>query len=127
MYQIQIIGNLTRDAGVKNFNGSNFIEGSVAVNRKVNGTEYTDYIDFTLTSDRGTIFPYLTKGKKIFIQGLPRMRAYISDRDRQPHASMSVMVDRIELLGSSSDNQAGQSNNNSPQTSNQQGNDGGIF
>lgn len=122
MYQIQAIGNLTRDAGIKNFNGSNFIEGSIAVNRKVNGVEYTDYIDFTLSSDRGTIFPYLTKGKKIFIQGLPRMRAYISDRDRQPHASMSVMVDRIELLGSSSDEKSSTATSTTPQTSQQQSN-----
>lgn len=127
MYQIQVIGNLTRDAGIKNFNGSNFIEGSVAVNRKVNGVEYTDYIDFTLTSDRGTIFPYLTKGKKIFIQGLPRMRAYISERDRQPHASMSVMVDRIELLGSSSDEKTSSSTSTPPQTSQQQGNSAEPF
>lgn len=119
MYQVQLIGNITRDAGIKNFNGSNFIEFSVAVNRKVNNVEYTDYIDCTLTSDRGAVFPYLLKGKKVYIQGVPRMRAYISKTDNQPHASMSVMVDRLELLSGGNNDQSQTNNSQSPQNSNQ--------
>lgn len=118
MYQVQLIGNITRDAGIKNFNGSNFIEFSVAVNRKVNSVEYTDFIDCTLTSDRGAVFPYLLKGKKVYIQGVPRLRAYISKTDNLPHASMSVMVDRLELLSGGNDNNTQKADNQPPQTSN---------
>ena len=127
MYQLQAIGNLTRDAGIKNFNGSNFIEFSIAVNRKVRDQEYTDYIDCTLTADRGTIFPYLTKGKKIFIQGVPRLRAYISTQTNQPCAGMSVMVDRIELLSPAENAQRQNQPSSSPQTTQSPGQEGMPF
>lgn len=99
MLQLQVIGNLTADSEVKTMNGVNVITFSVACNRKVAGREFTDYIDCTLNQERAAIFPYLLKGKKVYVQGLPRMRAYIN-RDGKPMAGLSLMIDRLELLSS---------------------------
>lgn len=115
MLRLQVIGRLTRDAGVKSFNGTNFMEFSVAVNRKVNGREFTDFIDCTWSADRGSIFPYLLKGKQVFVEGLPRWNCYQSNKDGRYYAGVNLMVDRLELLGDSQQQQQQQPQQNPPQ------------
>lgn len=115
MLRLQVIGRLTRDAGVKSFNGSNFMEFSVAVNRKVNGREFTDYIDCTWSADRGAVFPYLLKGKQVYVEGLPRWNAYQSNRDGKFYAGITLMVDRLELLGDTTNPQQQQTPQQTPQ------------
>lgn len=116
MLKLTLIGRLTRDAGVKSFNGNNFMEFSVAVNRKVNGKEFTEFIDCTWSADRGSIFPYLLKGKQVYIEGLPRWNTYQSNRDGQFRVGINLMIDRLELLGDAQTQTRGEAPAPAPKT-----------
>lgn len=100
LYQVQAIGNLTNDLVRKEISGKVFGTCSIAINRKQNssGVETTVYIDLLIPDNFSGVFPYLTKGKKVFVQGTPRLRAYTS-RDGVLKASMSILCRQVELLG----------------------------
>ncbi|MET7253439.1 single-stranded DNA-binding protein [Dyadobacter fermentans] len=101
MKQIQIIGNLGRDAKLVNSNGSEFISFSVAVNddyTNMNGEriERTDW--FSVTTRNLAILQYLTKGAKVFVQGPIRAKPFAKE-DGTTIVDINISANWIQLLG----------------------------
>ena len=101
MNNIQIIGNIGKDAEIKTTpNGKRYISFSVATNEKVNGEKQTTWFNCTKwlqPTDNGTVANYIKKGGQIFASGKVSARVYESK------AYLEVNVATIELIGSAQD------------------------
>lgn len=108
MIKLQIIGNLGRDCEVKDINGRNVINFSVAHTEKFkdsagNLQSRTTWVDCAYWSDRTAIAPYLLKGQLVFAEGSPEADAY-TNRDGKAAATLRLRVRDIQLLGGKTDN-----------------------
>ncbi len=97
------IGNLTRDEEV-NYTPGGMAVGkfSIAVNRRVKkGQEWTDevnYFDVSLFGKQAeSLKPYLTKGKKVAIDGYLKQDRW--EKDGQKHSAVKIVANDIQLLG----------------------------
>ena len=109
MKQIQIIGNLGRDASLYNGNGNEFVTFSVGVSERWkdnNGqpVERTDW--FSVITKNKALLPYLKKGTKVFVQGKLTSKPYRHEQTGQYSVDMSVNANGIELLSAASNGQA---------------------
>lgn len=109
MLEQQVIGNLGKDAELKNLNGSNVINFSVAHTEKWtanDGTkkEKTVWVDCAYWTDKTGIVPYLKKGTQVYVSGQPDVRAW-NDQQGDARASLTLRVMRIHLLGSKPEGQ----------------------
>ena len=104
MKKISIIGNVTNDAEVRNFEGSkSVINFDVAVNERFkdkNGQkqERTSYIRCAMWRDATTIAQYITKGTKLYVEGSPDADAYIN-KEGKAVGNIKINVREIEFLG----------------------------
>lgn len=102
MQKIMIIGNLAADAVRHAANGSDFITFRVGVTEKskINGetTDLTTWYNCNVNRPDAGYVPYLTKGKKVFVQGRPRYTIYDSAVYRCKMIDVTIYVDAIELL-----------------------------
>lgn len=108
MLQLSVIGNLGRDAEVKETNGRKYVSFTVAhsdVFTDSNGQrhENTQWVSCILNGDGGSLLQYLTKGKKVYVSGDGSARVYSSKVQRQMVAGLDLNVRVIELIGGSSD------------------------
>ncbi len=107
MNRLQVIGNLTADAEVKEANGKKAINFSLATNEKykdANGTiiEKTYYYGCTIWRDSNVnISEYLTKGTKVYVEGKPESEAY-KDKNGDIKGAIKINVSNIELIGGGS-------------------------
>lgn len=107
MQQIIILGNIGRDAVIRETNGSRAISFSVAVNesyKAANGSkiENTSWYDCTIWREgqqSGKVADYLKRGQQVLIQGKPTVRSYQSQKDGKWYAAMEIRVDKCELVG----------------------------
>ena len=105
MKKISIIGNVTKDAEVRAFEGGrSVINFDVAVNERYkdkNGqkVERTSYIRCALWREVTTIAQYITKGTKIYVEGSPDADAYIN-KDGKAVGNLKINVRELEFLGS---------------------------
>ena len=106
MLTIALIGNITRDAVVKDFNGNQYAAFTVAVNRR--GSENADFIDVLKYGDNANLMPYLRKGTKVYVGGKLSVSAYIGKNDGQAHANTTVWCNDLELVGGSQNQQGAQ-------------------
>lgn len=112
MIKLQVIGNVGRDADVKEINGRRAINFSVAHNRKYktqDGTEVesTVWVGCTIWRDakQGTeIAKHLTMGTRVFVEGVPGVQLY-KNKEGQHSASIQLQVTNIELLGGRKENE----------------------
>lgn len=120
MIKLQVIGNLGKDCIVKEVNGKNVINFSVAHTERFkdaqgNQKERTTWVECAYWTDRTAIAPYLLKGQMVFAEGSPEADGYLN-KDNQPAATLRMRVQTIQLLGNrnSGDNQqnSGSSNYN---------------
>ncbi len=118
MIKLQVIGNLGKDCIVKEVNGKNVINFSVAHTERFkdaqgNQKERTTWVECAYWSDRTAIAPYLTKGQMVFAEGSPEADGYLN-KDNQPAATLRMRVQTIQLLGNrnSGDNQQNSGNSN---------------
>lgn len=107
MQQFSIIGNLGRDAEVKNVNGRQFVSFTVGctdswVDSNNVRQERTTWYSCVLNGDGGKLLPFLRKGKKVFVQGEGSVKLYSSAVQRQMMAGANISVRSIELLGGDS-------------------------
>ncbi len=98
MLKLQIIGNLAADA--KEHDGKdgkpNFITFTVLSNDKFGETEFTTSVEVSAASSG--VLEYLKKGKKVYVEGWPSSRGYMT-KDNQPASQMRISRDvKIELL-----------------------------
>ncbi len=105
MIKLQIVGNLGKDCIVKEVNGKNVINFSVAHTERFkdsqgNQKEKTTWVECAYWTDRTTIAQYLTKGKTVYAEGAPEADAYLN-KDNQAAATLRMRVQSVQLLGGS--------------------------
>ncbi|MEI8053142.1 MAG: single-stranded DNA-binding protein [Bacteroidota bacterium] len=105
MVKLQIIGNLGKDCIVKEVNGKNVINFSVAHTERYkdaqgNQKERTTWVECAYWTDRTAVAQYLTKGRTVYAEGSPEADAY-SNKEGQPAATLRMRVQNVQLLGNS--------------------------
>lgn len=120
MIKLQIVGNLGKDCIVKEVNGKNVINFSVAhserfKDREGNPKERTTWVECAYWTDKTAVAQYLTKGKTVYAEGAPEADAYLN-KDNQPASTLRMRVLNLQLLGGNNDN----SDQNSSQHTGQQ-------
>jgi single-strand DNA-binding protein len=105
MIKLQIVGNLGKDCIVKEVNGKNVINFSVAHTERFkdsqgNQKEKTTWVECAYWTDRTAIVPYLTKGKTVYAEGAPEADPYLN-KENQPAATLRMRVQSIQLIGGS--------------------------
>lgn len=108
MFQVTVIGNLGADAKKVAENGTEFISFRVAhtdrfTDKDGNPVESTEWISCTINGNRDNLLQYLTKGAKVFVTGRGQTHVYSSPKLRRMVAGCRCFVDRIELVGGTSD------------------------
>ena len=103
MIRLQAIGNLGRDALLKQVNGRNVINFSVAHTERFkdgNGVqqERTTWLDCSYWTDRTNIAQYMVKGKQVYVEGQPDVRSY-TRQDGTSGTVLSLRVTQVYLLG----------------------------
>ena len=103
MIKLQIIGNLGKDCIVKEVNGKNVINFSVAHTERFkdaqgNQKERTTWVECAYWTDRTGISPYLTKGRTVYAEGSPEADAY-TNKEGQAAATLRMRVQTVQLLG----------------------------
>ena len=103
MIKLQIVGNLGKDCIVKEINGKNVINFSVAHTDKFkdaagNVKERTTWVECAYWSDRTAVAQYLKKGKMVYAEGSPEADSYLN-KDNQPAATLRMRVQNLQLLG----------------------------
>ncbi len=103
MIKLQIVGNLGKDCIVKEVNGKNVINFSVAHSERYkdslgNQKERTTWVECAYWTDKTAVAQYLTKGKTVYAEGSPEADAYMN-KDNQASATLRMRVQNIQLLG----------------------------
>lgn len=111
MIKLQIVGNLGKDCIVKEINGKNVINFSVAHTERFKDStgaqkERTTWVECAYWTDRTAIAPYLKKGQMVFAEGSPEAEAY-ANKENQPAATLRMRVREIQLLGGRTDGSSG--------------------
>src|SRR6187402_1512437 len=112
MIKLQIIGNLGKDCIVKEINGKNVINFSVAHTERFkdsqgNQKERTTWVECAYWTDRTAVSQYLTKGKTVYAEGSPEADAYMN-KDNQAAATLRMRVQSLQLVGGSGVDNPGQ-------------------
>ena len=107
MLQIEVIGNLGKDAEVKEFSGKKYVCFSVAHTENVRAqkpgeppTQRTTWLSIYWYGEGGSTFQYLKKGAKVFVRGTMRNNLY-TDRTGQTRVDINVNAREVYLCGSS--------------------------
>ena len=103
MIKLQIIGNLGKDCIVKEVNGKNVINFSVAHSERYkdsqgNQKERTTWVECAYWTDRTAVAQYLTKGRTVYAEGTPEADAY-TNKEGQAAATLRMRVQSVQLLG----------------------------
>src|SRR6476469_10671742 len=103
MIKLQIIGNLGKDCIVKEVNGKNVINFSVAHTERYKDSqgaqkERTTWVECAYWTDRTAVAQYLTKGRTVYAEGSPEADAY-TNKEGQAAATLRMRVQNIQLLG----------------------------
>lgn len=115
MRKIQAIGNVTRDAEIKQFDGGrSVINFDIACNEKFkdrNGqkVEKVFYIQCAVWRESTTIAQYITKGTKIYVEGQPDVNVYIN-KEGKAAGSIRINVREMEFLGGGKNQQQSSGN-----------------
>lgn len=103
MIKLQIVGNLGKDAIVKEVNGKNVINFSVAHAERFkdsqgNLKERTIWVECAYWLDNTKVAQYLVKGKTVYAEGTPEADAYIN-KDNQAAGTLRMRVQNLQLIG----------------------------
>ncbi len=103
MIKLQIIGNLGKDCIVKEVNGKNVINFSVAHTERYkdsqgNQKERTTWVECAYWTDKTAVAQYLTRGRTVYAEGSPEADAY-TNKENQPAATLRMRVQSVQLLG----------------------------
>ena len=114
MIKLQIVGNLGKDCIVKEVNGKNVINFTVAHTEKFKDSagaqkERTTWVECAYWTDRTAIAPYLKKGQLVFAEGSPEAEGYMN-KDNQAAATLRMRVRDIQLLGGRTEGASSNSN-----------------
>jgi single-strand DNA-binding protein len=115
MIKLQIIGNLGKDCIVKEINGKNVINFSVAHTERFkdaqgNQKERTTWVECAYWTDRTGIAPYLVKGTMVYAEGAPEADPY-TNKEGQAAATLRMRVQSVQLLGGNKEGQGSNQGN----------------
>lgn len=96
MLQLNILGNLGRDAEVKTINDKQYLSFSVASTEKQGEQEQTTWVS-VLASNNPNLLPFLKKGQQVFVSG--RMKAGIYQSQQNFGIDISVYAQTLQLCG----------------------------
>ena len=98
--QIQLLGNLGRDPEMNyTQDGTAVTKFSIAVSRKVKGTEETTWYNCTAWRNLAEMLStHLKKGQMVFVQGDLNVRQYTT-KDGRNGISLDVTVDKFQFAG----------------------------
>ena len=96
MLQLNILGNLGRDAEVKHIGDKDYISFSVASTEKQGETENTTWVS-VLCSHNPNLLPFLKKGQQVYVSG--RMKAGIYQSQQNFGIDISVFAQTLQLCG----------------------------
>lgn len=96
MIQVQILGNLGRDAEVKTINDKQYLSFSVASTEKRNNEESVTWVS-VLYPHQEALLPYLKKGQQVFVSG--RLKAGIYQNNNSFGIDLSVFAQTLQLCG----------------------------
>jgi len=118
MIKLQIIGNLGKDCIVKEVNGKNVINFSVAHTERYkdsqgNQKDRTTWVECAYWTDKINVAQYLTKGRTVYAEGSPEADAY-TNKEGQASATLRMRIQNVQLLGGNSND----GNNNQSNVSN---------
>lgn len=113
MIKLQIVGNLGKDCIMKEVNGRNVINFSVAHTERYKDSqgvqkERTTWVECAYWSDKTALAQYLKKGQLVYAEGAPEADGYLN-KENLPAATLRMRVQNIQLLGGS--NKEGQGAN----------------
>ncbi len=96
--QAQILGNLGQEPELKNVNGKNVVNFTLATNEKVNGVERTHWWNIAAWERLADVVAqYCHKGSKILVHGRLSTRKYV-DRDNVERTVVELTATAIELV-----------------------------
>jgi len=122
MIKLQVIGNLGKDCIVKEVNGKNVINFSVAHTERFkdsqgNQKERTTWVECAYWTDRTAVAQYLTKGRTVYAEGAPEADAY-TNKEGQAAATLRMRVQTVQLLGGGNTENPGVNTGNVSHTTN---------
>jgi single-strand DNA-binding protein len=120
MIKLQIIGNLGKDCIVKEVNGKNVINFSVAHTERFkdaqgNQKERTTWVECAYWTDRTAVAQYLTRGRTVYAEGSPEADAY-TNKEGQVAATLRMRVQSVQLLGGNNNEGQGSNSGNVSQS-----------
>lgn len=104
--KVVLIGRLTQDLNERSFgyvgNGSARLNISIAVNRsRKSGDEWVNEVSYFPVTIWGkpaeNLKQFLVKGKQICVEGYLKQDRW--EKDGQKHSAISVVAERVQLLG----------------------------
>lgn len=102
MFELQIIGNIGKDAEIKNLNGKDYIIFSVCHSEKYTDTHGQTRETATWVSCYkslpSNLLPYLKKGTKVFVRGSFNIK--VSKYQGKDYVNINCQVAAIQLLSS---------------------------
>lgn len=104
MLTVEIIGNLGRDAEIKEFGGKKYTTFSLAHTENMRASEgktisKTTWVSVFWYGDGGGIMPYLKKGAKVFVRGRLSTKV-VNDKNGYPFAALTANATEVYLCGS---------------------------
>lgn len=103
MDKIIFTGNIGKDAEYTEKDGRGMAKFTVAVNRKVKGEKQTEWRNVTAFGKTAEFCrDWAKKGRTVLIEGKPSAHGY-KNKLEEIVASIDVLADSIELLGSARD------------------------
>lgn len=131
MLNATAIGHLGNDAVLKDVNGKKVLNFSIAHTEKwKNGqgiqNEKTTWVECAYWGNIDNLAPYLKKGVQVFVTGTPEARGW-NDKDNKPHGSLTLRIDRLELLSGNKNNQQNQNQQAQQMQQQQQPQEGTTF
>jgi single-strand DNA-binding protein len=128
LIKLTVIGNLGRDAIVRDVQGKSVISFSVAHIEKFKDNsgqqkDKTTWVECNHWSERTNLVPYLKKGHQIYVEGQPTIDVY-ENKDGQKVAGVKLRVTLIQLLSNKSSENHPTSGNSATNAQNQSINNG---
>ncbi|WP_031527032.1 single-stranded DNA-binding protein [Dyadobacter crusticola] len=107
MKQIQIIGNIGKDATLHSTNGREFVRCSVAASEKWKvGEETKEKTDwFSVFVNQKSLLSYLKKGTSVFVQGELSVTVRRDDSSGHYVADLKINADKVKLLSAANNGQ----------------------
>lgn len=109
MITLSAIGALGRDCSVKQLDKGSVINFSIGVSVGYGEHKSTTWLECSKFGESTAVAQYLLKGTKVYVQGEPSLRTF-DKKDGTKGTSLTLRVDKVELLGSKQENVASTGN-----------------